>query len=72
MQRSLDIQEQQLEQVTVDLAAAQRRLVQLQRQLATDRRILASQLVADYESPSPNLVDVIVESRGWNDLVNKV
>ena len=72
VQQSLDIQEQQLEQVTVALSSAQRRLVQLQRQLASDRRILASQLVADYESPTPNLVDVIVESRGWNDLVNKV
>ena len=72
VQRSLDIQEQQLEQVTADLAAAQRRLVQLQRQLAIDRRTLASQLVADYESPRPNLVDVIVEARGFEDLVNKV
>ena len=72
VQQSLDIQEQELEQVTVALASAQRRLVQLQRELASDRRILASQLLADYESPTPNIVDVIVESRGWNDLVNKV
>ncbi len=72
VQQSLDVQEQQLEQVTVALSSAQQRLVLLQRQLANDRRILASQLVADYESQTPNLVDVIVESRGWNDLVNKV
>ena len=72
VQRSLDIQEQQLEQVTTALSGAQARLVRLQRQLASDRRILASQLVADYESPRPNLVDVIVEAHGWNDLVNKV
>jgi hypothetical protein len=72
VQTSLDIQEQQLEQVTVALSSAQQRLVRLQRQLASDRRILATQLVADYESPTPNLVTVIVESRGWNDLVNKV
>jgi peptidoglycan hydrolase CwlO-like protein len=72
VQRSLDVQEQQLQQVTVDLASAQRRLVQLQRQLSSDRRVLASQLVADYESPRPNLVDVIVEARGFVDLVNKV
>jgi peptidoglycan hydrolase CwlO-like protein len=72
VQDSLDIQEQELEQVTVALANAQRRLVRLQRQLVSDRRTLASQLIADYESPTPNLVDVIVEARGWNDLVNKV
>jgi peptidoglycan hydrolase CwlO-like protein len=72
VQQSLEIQEQQLEQVTVALSGAQQRLVQLQRELASDRRILASQLIADYESPTPNLVDVIVESGGWEDLVNKV
>jgi peptidoglycan hydrolase CwlO-like protein len=72
VQQSLDIQEQQLNEVTVALSNAQRRLVQLQRQLASDRRILAAQLVADYESPTPNLVDVIVEARGWNQLVNQV
>ena len=72
VQRSLDVQEQQLEQVTLSLASAQRRLVELQRQLASDHRILASQLVADYEAPTPNLVDVIVEAHGWNDLVNQV
>jgi hypothetical protein len=37
-----------------------------------DRRTLATQLVADYESPPPNLVDVVVESQGWNQLLNKV
>jgi peptidoglycan hydrolase CwlO-like protein len=72
VQQSLDIQEQQLSEVTVALSNAQRRLVQLQRQLVSDRRILAGQLVADYESPTPNLVDVIVEARGWDQLVNQV
>ena len=72
VQQSLDIQEQQLEQVTVALSGAQQRLVLLQRQYADDRRTLAAQLVADYESPTPSLVDVIVESRGWDDLVNQV
>lgn len=72
VERGLDIQEQELEQVTVALSNAQRRLVELRRRLVSDRRILAAQLVADYESPTPNLIDVIVESRGWNDLVNQV
>jgi peptidoglycan hydrolase CwlO-like protein len=72
VQQSLNVQQQQLDEVTVALSSAQRRLVQLQRQLVSDRRILADQLIADYESPTPNLVDVIVEAHGWNDLVNKV
>lgn len=72
VQESLDIQEQQLSQVTVALSGAQQRLVQLQQQYAADRRILATQLVADYESPSPTLVGVLVESRGWDQLVNQL
>ena len=72
VQQSLNVQQQQLDEVTVALSTAQRRLVQLQRQLVSDRRILAAQLIADYESPTPNLVDVIVEAHGWNELVNKV
>ena len=72
VQQSLDIQERQLNEVTVALSNAQRRLVQLQRQLVSDRRTLAAQLRADYESPTPNLVDVIIESRGWDQLVNQV
>lgn len=72
VQRSLDIQEQALHQVTADLTGARMRLVQYQRQYASYRQILADQLVADYESPTPTLVDVIVTSRGWDDLVNKV
>ena len=72
VQESLDIQEQQLGEVTVALSGAQQRLVQLQQRYASDRRILASQLVADYESPSPTLVGVLVESRGWDQLVNQL
>lgn len=72
VERSLEIQEEQLEQVTTELAGAQQRLAQLQREYASDRRILASQLVADYESPTPTLVDVIIESRGFDDLMNRV
>lgn len=72
VQQSLHIQQRQLTQVTVQLSGAQQRLAQLQRQYASDRRTLAAQLVADYESPTPNLVDVIVEARGWDELVNQV
>ena len=48
------------------------RLVQNQRQYASYRQILANQLVGDYESPSPTLVDVVMESRGWEDLITRV
>jgi peptidoglycan hydrolase CwlO-like protein len=72
VQRSLAIQQQLLAQVTVELSTARSRLAQLQRQYARDRRMLASQLLADYESPTPTLVQVIMESRGFQDLLNRV
>jgi peptidoglycan hydrolase CwlO-like protein len=72
VQRSLTIQEGLLSQVTTELSAARTQLAQLERRYATDRRVLASQLLADYESPSPTLVQVIVESRGFQDLLNRV
>jgi Peptidase M15 len=72
VQRSLAIQQQLLAQVTVELSTARSRLAQLERQYARDRRMLASQLLADYESPTPTLVQVIMESRGFQDLLNRV
>ncbi len=72
VQRSLAIQEGLLAQVTSELSAARSRLVQLEQQYANDRRMLASQLLAAYESPTPTLVQVIVESQGFQDLINRV
>lgn len=72
VQRSLAIQDSLLAQVRSELGNARRRLVLLRARYATDRRLLASQLVADYESPPPSLVDVVVESRGFQDLLNQV
>jgi peptidoglycan hydrolase CwlO-like protein len=72
VQRSLTIQQQLLAQVTSELSAARARLGRLERQYASDRRMLASQLLADYESPSPTLTQVIVESQGFQDLLNRV
>lgn len=72
VQHSLAIQEGLLAQVRIQLSSARRRLSQLETQYATDRRTLASQLLADYESPPPTLVDAIVSAQGFQDLLNKV
>ena len=34
--------------------------------------MLAAQLVADYESPQPTLMEVVMNAHGWDDLVNQV
>jgi hypothetical protein len=72
IQRSVTAQELLLGQVTEALGAAQDRLKTLEARYAAGRRMLAAQLVADYESPQPSLVDVVMNSRGWDDLINQV
>lgn len=72
VQRTVDTQEQLLATVTDDLAAARQRLVRLRATYARDRAALAAQLRARYESPPPTIVNVVVDSRGFDDLINGV
>jgi hypothetical protein len=70
VQRSVTAQELLLGEVTEALGAAQDRLRTLEARYAAGRRLLAAQLVADYESPQPTLMDVVLHARGWDDLMN--
>lgn len=72
IQRSVTAQELLLGQVTEALGAAEDQLKTLQQRYAAGRRTLAAQLLADYESPQPTLVDVVMSARGWDDLINQV
>lgn len=72
IERSLAIQQRLLAQSQSELSGARRRLTALEAQYASDRQVLASQLLADYESPPPTLVDVIVDSHGFADLLSQL
>src|SRR5581483_6090299 len=48
------------------------RVALLRRRLARAQRILAAQLVSSYERPRPSLVSVIVNARGFNQLLEQV
>jgi hypothetical protein len=72
IERSVESQELLLGQVTEQLGAVRYRLRSLQAQYARGKRVLAAQLVADYESPQPSLVDVVMNARGFSDLLNKL
>jgi peptidoglycan hydrolase CwlO-like protein len=72
VQRSLAVQERLLGQVREDLGRSRRKLTSLRAQYAKARRVLAAQLVADYETPPPTIVDVVVTSGGFQDLLNRV
>jgi peptidoglycan hydrolase CwlO-like protein len=70
VQRRLNVQEDVLGQVRTELMRARDGAAELQVQYARDRRLLARQLVANYETPPPTLIDVVLSSSGFQDLVN--
>jgi peptidoglycan hydrolase CwlO-like protein len=72
IENALGVQERLLSNVTIELAAARKRLVGLRATEARDQQTLAAQLRADYESPPPNLVSVVVDAKGFDQLVNGV
>ncbi len=72
LESSLAIQRALLRHIQDQLAAARSRLALLVGDLSRDRRILAAQLVAQYESPPPTLVGVVLEAHGFSDLLNRM
>lgn len=72
VQRRLDVDEELLAQVRLQLTRTRARVAELQVQYARDRRMLAQQLVADYETPPPSLMQVILTSSGFQNLLEQV
>src|SRR5947209_4102302 len=72
IESSLAIQRALLIRFQSELATARTRLVLLRGDLSRDRRALAAQLVAQYESPPPDLVGVLFDSHGFADLLERV
>ena len=72
IENALGVQERLLSNVTFELTATRRKLTGLRASEARDQAALAAQLRADYESPPPNLVSVVVDARGFDQLVNGV
>jgi peptidoglycan hydrolase CwlO-like protein len=72
VQRRLNIDEILLAQVRLELTRARARAAELRVQYAHDLRLLARQLVSNYETPPPSLMDVVLTSGGFQDLLNNV
>jgi peptidoglycan hydrolase CwlO-like protein len=72
VQSSARIQEEQLAKVQSELSDARTQLASLRTRYAHDQQVLAAQLVAQYESPPPTLVDVVVNAQGFDELLNGV
>jgi septal ring factor EnvC (AmiA/AmiB activator) len=61
-----------LREVQGQLTRERNLLVMLKARLARARMLLSRQLVSDYEQAKPNLVSVVLESNGFNDLLDKL
>jgi peptidoglycan hydrolase CwlO-like protein len=72
VENALGVQERLLSNVNFELGAARARLSRLRATEARDQEALAAQLRADYESPPPNIVSVVVSADGFDQLVNGV
>jgi len=72
VQHRLGVDEGLLAEVRTELTDARDRVAELRVQYAHDRRLLAQQLVANYETPPPSLIDVVLTSSGLQDLLERV
>ena len=72
VQAQLDQHIAQLRQVQTDLMTARDQLLALENKLHLAANYLAANLRSEYESGSPNLVDVILNAHGFSNLLDQV
>jgi len=72
IQTRLDVRIGQLRTVQAELLRARNRLVDLENRLHIASIALASNLVASYEGGRPDLMTVILRSRGFGELLNQM
>ena len=72
IQADLDAKRAELIRLQLELNAARKRLAELEAFEAHGEQVLSRQLVSMYESDSPDLVTVVLESRGFNDLLERL
>ena len=70
-QADLDAKRAELFQIQADLRAERRRLVRLRARLAVARKALAQRLVELYQADQPDIVTVILSSKGFADLLER-
>lgn len=71
VQRDLDTHEVILDRTQRDLRTQRQRLMRLRAQLRRARRVLAARLVELYQADKPDLIGVVVSSRGFADLIER-
>lgn len=71
IQRDLDAKRAELVRLQSDLRRERARLVRLKARLVEARRILADRLVELYEADKPDLVTVVMNAKGFADLIER-
>jgi murein DD-endopeptidase MepM/ murein hydrolase activator NlpD len=69
LQSDLDAKRAELGRIQSDLRAERLRLIRLQARLAEARQALAARLVEIYKSDRPDLVTVVLNAHGFQDLI---
>jgi murein DD-endopeptidase MepM/ murein hydrolase activator NlpD len=72
IQEDLSAKRNQLLRLRAQLTAQQTKLTQLEAIVSVDQRALAHQLVGSYEGARPDIVDVVLEATGFNDLLERL
>ncbi len=72
IQADLDAKRAQLLKLRAELTAARARLAQLQAEELRGERVLSQQLVSSYENDRPDIVSVVLEARGFKDLLERL
>ncbi len=71
IQSGLDVAQADLQRIQSELRGQRARQARLKARLAVGRRLLAARLVVRYQSDSPDLVTVILDSNGFADLLER-
>ena len=72
LQNDLDAKRLALLRLRTELAAAHTRLTELEAAQARAESVLAHQLIGSYETDRPDLVSVVLESTGFNNLLERL
>jgi murein DD-endopeptidase MepM/ murein hydrolase activator NlpD len=72
IQADLNAKEAELIRIQIAQTAARNRLAQLEAFQARGEQVLAQQLINTYESDHPDLMTVILQSRGFQDLLERL
>ena len=72
IQADLNVKRAELIKLEIELTAARNRLAQLEAFQARGEAVLARQLINTYESDRPDLVSVVLQSTGFQDLLERL